>query len=87
MFICYAVMGPISIESEATHPPQPHTEQQADDFGMRISGVSGESAARAFDKLSVFNLSDPDPHPLIEFWFYNHPSIRKRMDFVRTWRP
>ncbi|MCK4461090.1 MAG: M48 family metalloprotease, partial [candidate division Zixibacteria bacterium] len=48
--------------------------------------VSGETAAIAFDKLSVFNLSDPDPHPLIEFWFYTHPSLKERMEFVRTYR-
>jgi Zn-dependent protease with chaperone function len=63
-----------------------YMEHQADKFGMDVSGVSGETAAIAFDKLSVFNLSDPDPHWLIEFWFYNHPSLKKRMEFVREYR-
>jgi len=62
-------------------------ERQADKYGMDISGVPGESAAIAFDKLSVFNLSDPDPHWLIEFWFYDHPALKKRMVFVRGYRP
>lgn len=62
-------------------------ERQADKYGMDITDVSGESAAIAFDKLSVFNLSDPDPHPLIEFWFYSHPALKKRMEFVRQYRP
>ncbi|UCD65132.1 MAG: M48 family metallopeptidase [Candidatus Zixiibacteriota bacterium] len=64
-----------------------HMERQADRFAMDISGVSGETAATAFDKLSVFNLSDPDPHPAIEFWFYSHPALNKRISFVRNYRP
>ncbi|MCK4573537.1 MAG: M48 family metallopeptidase [candidate division Zixibacteria bacterium] len=62
-------------------------ERQSDTYGMDISGVSGEAAAIAFDKLSVYNLSDPDPHPVIEFWFYSHPALKKRMEFVREYRP
>ena len=62
-------------------------ERQADRYGMEMSGVSGEAAAIAFDKLSVYNLSDPDPHPLVEFWFYDHPALKKRMAFVRGLRP
>jgi len=61
-------------------------EHQSDIYGMEITDVSGESAAIAFDKLSVFNLSDPDPHPIIEFWFYSHPTLKKRMEFVRGYR-
>jgi len=62
-------------------------ERACDKYGMDMSGVSGETAAIAFDKLSVFNLSDPDPNPIIEFWFYSHPALDKRMAFVRSYRP
>lgn len=62
-------------------------EHASDKFGMDVSGVSGDAAATAFDKLSVFNLSDPDPNPVVEFWFYSHPAIKKRMAFVRQYRP
>jgi Zn-dependent protease with chaperone function len=58
-------------------------EHASDTFGMEQSGVSGETAASAFDKLSVLNLSDPDPSPLIEFWFYDHPAIKKRIEYVK----
>ncbi len=64
-----------------------HMERQSDKYGMDISEVSGETAAVAFDKLSAFNLSDPDPHPIIEFWFYSHPALNKRIEFVRNYRP
>jgi STE24 endopeptidase len=62
-------------------------EHQADAFGMQASKVSGDVAASAFEKLSAFNLSDPDPNPLIEFWFYDHPAIKHRIEFVRGYRP
>jgi len=64
-----------------------YMEHQSDKFGMDITGVDGETAARTFDKLAVFNLSDPDPNPVIEFWFYSHPSLKKRMAFARSYRP
>lgn len=64
-----------------------HWEHQADVFGMKVSGVSGSTAAVAFHKLSAYNLADPDPNPLIEFWFYSHPSIKKRIAFVRGYKP
>jgi len=62
-----------------------YLEHRSDIFGMNVSGVSGDVAATAFEKLSAYNLSDPDPHPLIEFWFYSHPSIKKRVNFVRNY--
>lgn len=62
-----------------------YMEHQSDIYGMDISGVAGEDAARAFDKLSVFNLSDPNPPAIIEFWFYSHPALSKRMAFVRSY--
>jgi Zn-dependent protease with chaperone function len=64
-----------------------YMERRSDTYGMQMSGVDGEDAATAFDKLSVFNLSDPDPNAIIEFWFYSHPALTKRMAFVRGWSP
>jgi Zn-dependent protease with chaperone function len=58
-------------------------EYQSDKFGLELSGVTGEEAAVAFDKLSVFNLADPEPAALIEFWFYDHPALKKRMENVK----
>ncbi|PWB71563.1 hypothetical protein C3F09_07695 [candidate division GN15 bacterium] len=59
-------------------------ENQSDRYGMKISGVSGETAATAFEKLSAYNLADPDPNPLVEFWFYDHPALKKRIEAVRV---
>ena len=30
-------------------------------------------------RLAEMNLADPDPHPFIEWYFYDHPAIRKRI--------
>ncbi|HVP07638.1 MAG TPA: M48 family metalloprotease, partial [Candidatus Acidoferrum sp.] len=64
-----------------------YDEHQADVYGMKITGISGDEAAIAFDKLAAYNLSDPNPSPIIEFWFYDHPALNKRMAFVRSYRP
>lgn len=64
-----------------------YMERQADKYAMDISEISGDEAAVAFEKLSVFNLSDPDPHPVIEFWFYSHPALNKRIKFVQSYQP
>ncbi|MDH3892719.1 MAG: M48 family metallopeptidase [candidate division Zixibacteria bacterium] len=69
-----------------TNSASRYMERQSDKFGMDVTGVSGETAAVTFDKLSVYNLSDPDPHVLIEFWFYTHPALKKRTEFVRGYR-
>lgn len=61
-------------------------ENQSDRYGMTITGISGDAAATAFEKLSAYNLSDPDPNPLVEFWFYDHPVLKKRIEAVRSYK-
>jgi Zn-dependent protease with chaperone function len=60
-------------------------EHQADKYALEISNVNKDSAVKTFEKLSAYNLADPDPHPFIEFWFYSHPSLKKRIDFVNNY--
>jgi STE24 endopeptidase len=60
-----------------------HFEYNADEYGFKLSGVTVKDAARTFDKLSVYNLSDPDPPAIIEFWFYDHPAIDKRVENIK----
>jgi len=35
-------------------------------------------------KLSDQNLADPEPHPFVEFLFYSHPAIGRRITFVES---
>ena len=36
----------------------------------------------ALNKLKEMNLADPEPHPAVEFIFYSHPSISKRINYL-----
>lgn len=60
-------------------------ENQSDKYGMKITGISGDNAALTFEKLSAYNLADPDPNALVEFWFYDHPSLKKRIAAVKSY--
>ncbi|MHB2153372.1 M48 family metallopeptidase [Calditrichota bacterium GD2] len=58
-----------------------HYERQADLYALRHSG-NPRAFASALLKLSEQNLSDKQPHPLVEFFFHSHPSIQKRVEMV-----
>lgn len=60
-------------------------EHQADEYAIENSNVTEKSMVTTFEKLSAYNLADPDPHPFIEFWFYSHPSLKKRIDFAKNY--
>ena len=55
-----------------------HHERQADAFAVRTTGKR-DAFASALRKLSATNLADPSPHPIVEFMFYSHPPIAKRI--------
>ena len=50
--------------------------------------MTGDSRAfiSSMDKLADINMADREPHPLNEFFFYSHPSIKKRIDFARKYQ-
>jgi STE24 endopeptidase len=58
-------------------------ERQADAFAVRSTGKR-DAFVSALRKLSRMNLADPDPHPLVEFLFYSHPPIPKRIRAIET---
>lgn len=60
-----------------------HHERQADEYAVRKTGKK-ESFVSALRKLASMNLADPEPHPLVEFLFYSHPSIGKRIGLVEA---
>lgn len=57
-------------------------ERQADDYALRAP-VPREAYISALEKLCEHNLAERKPHPLIEFIFYSHPSIEKRIERAR----
>lgn len=53
-------------------------EYEADEFAVKSTGDK-LSFINSLEKLSKINLADKNPHWLIEFIFYSHPSIEKRI--------
>lgn len=56
-------------------------ENQADAYAVRTSGKKS-AFANALQKLGAVNMADRSPHPVIEFLFYSHPSLEKRIRAV-----
>ncbi|UCD17193.1 MAG: M48 family metallopeptidase, partial [Candidatus Zixiibacteriota bacterium] len=67
----------------ATNGLSRYLEYQADEYGFELSGISVDIAATTFDKFSVYNLSDPAPSKLIEYWFYDHPALNERIASIQ----
>jgi STE24 endopeptidase len=53
-------------------------EYQADDYALQSTGMV-EQFKRAMTRMANQNLSDIQPSPIIEFLFYDHPSVGKRL--------
>jgi len=58
-------------------------ERQADTYAIQKTGKN-EAFISALRKLASMNLADAEPHPLVEFLFYSHPSIGKRIRMVES---
>ncbi len=61
-------------------------ERQADAYAVRTTGKR-DAFASALRKLSDMNLADPAPHPFVEFMFYSHPPVAKRIRALGTGIP
>ena len=68
-----------------------HIEHEADIYGQEaIHGIVADprkTAVGAFNHLGEAWLEDPTPSPLIEFWEYNHPSVKTRANFAAQYDP
>lgn len=60
-----------------------HYEREADDYSIKLF-KQPEVTIQSLEKLAEQNLSDPDPHPAIEFLFYSHPSVPHRVQRIKT---
>jgi STE24 endopeptidase len=56
-------------------------EREADAYAVQLTG-NKQAFLSALRKLSAMNLADPEPHPVVEFLFYSHPSIARRLKAV-----
>jgi STE24 endopeptidase len=57
-------------------------EIEADRFSIEVT-EDKNSFISSMEKLAEINLADKEPYPLIEFLFYSHPSIKKRIESAR----
>ena len=68
-----------------------HFEHEADVYGQEaIHGLVPDpqkTAVAGFQALGEAWLEDPNPSPLIEFWEYNHPSVKTRANFAAHYNP
>lgn len=68
-----------------------HYEHQADVYGQEaIHGLVPDpqkTAVSAFNHLGEAWLEDPNPNPIVEFWDYNHPSVKNRANFAAHYDP
>lgn len=53
-------------------------EYEADEYAIRMS-EKPEAFKRTLEKLNEQNLGDKEPHPFVEWFFYSHPSVKKRI--------
>lgn len=53
-------------------------EYEADEFAVQLTNLS-EAFKSALTKLFEKNLADKEPHPFVEWYFYSHPSYKKRL--------
>ena len=61
-----------------------HFERQADRYAI---GTIGDAAPfiTSMERLADMNLADKEPHPIIEFWFYSHPAVGKRIEAAKAY--
>jgi Zn-dependent protease with chaperone function len=68
-----------------------HFEHEADIYGQEaIHGLVPDpqkTAVAGFQALGEAWLEDPNPSPIIEFWEYNHPSVKTRANFAANYNP
>ncbi len=60
-------------------------EKRADVYGLRITGLN-DATARLMVGFAERDLSDPNPPPLLHFWFGTHPTLSERIEFARRFR-
>lgn len=56
-------------------------EFEADEYAI-VSTKKVNSFVSVLEKLTEQNLGDKDPHPFVEWFFYSHPSIKKRISAI-----
>ncbi|MDD5432369.1 MAG: M48 family metallopeptidase [Candidatus Omnitrophica bacterium] len=57
-------------------------EREADKLALKTTGMK-EAFISTMDKLATQNLADRNPHPIIKFFFFDHPPIDERIKLAK----
>lgn len=57
-------------------------EKDADRLALEVTGMPAAFISM-MEKLAAQNLADRNPHPIIKFFFFDHPSIDERIAYAR----
>ena len=58
-------------------------ERSADSLALETTGLK-EAFISTMDKLAAQNLSDRNPHPIIKFFFFDHPPVDERIRMAKS---
>jgi len=65
----------------AINPVSRKNEYEADGFAAQFG--LGDALISALKKISVQSLSNLNPHPLVVFWYYSHPTLLQRIKKIK----
>jgi Zn-dependent protease with chaperone function len=89
LFLMLNVVG--FLITPATNTVSRHYEHQADVYGQEaMHGLIPDpqrTAVSGFNHLGEAWLENPNPSRFIEFWLYNHPSVKNRANFAAHYDP
>ncbi len=72
------------IETPLTNLLSRKFEYEADEYAVSATGKPAAFIS-TLNKLTDQNLADINPHPLVEWYFYSHPSISNRVTAIRKY--
>ncbi len=58
-------------------------EKNADKMALSVTGLK-EAFVSMMEKLSAQNLADRKPHPIIKFFFFDHPPVDERINMAKS---
>ncbi|MDP3731903.1 MAG: M48 family metallopeptidase [Candidatus Omnitrophota bacterium] len=59
-----------------------HLEKNADKMALSVTGLK-EAFVSMMEKLNNQNLADRSPHPIIKFFFFDHPPVDERINMAK----
>jgi STE24 endopeptidase len=58
-------------------------EKNADKLALKVTGLK-EAFISMMEKLALQNLADKNPHPIIKFFFFDHPPVDERIAMAKS---